>query len=174
MTDQDSAIPAGKPVAASTTILATLAEPADANPMGNVHGGHIMKLTDQAAAAAAIRHAGRLCVTASIDRLDFLHPVRIGDLIELKSAVNYTHKTSMEVGVHIDTENLATGKRNHVASAYLIFVALDERGRPASVPPVIPESQSEKLRYQQAELRYRQRKETRVQERALDTAARDR
>jgi len=174
MAHQENAIPAGKPVAASTTILATLAEPADANPMGNVHGGHIMKLVDQAAAAAAIRHAGRLCVTASIDRLDFLHPVRIGDLIELKSAVNFTHKTSMEVGVHIDTENLATGKRNHVASAYLIFVALDEHGRPASVPPVIAESPSEKLRFQQAEMRYRQRKETRDQERALDTAARDR
>jgi uncharacterized protein (TIGR00369 family) len=174
MTDQKSAIPAGKPVSDSVTVLATLAEPSDANPMGNVHGGHIMKLADQAAAAAAIRHAGRLCVTASIDRLDFLHPVRIGDLIELKSAVNFTHKTSMEVGVHIETENLATGKRNHVASAYLIFVALDERGRPTAVPPVIPESASEKLRYQQAELRYRQRKDTREQERALDTASRDR
>ena len=174
MTDKKAAIPEGKPVAASTSVLATLAEPADANPMGNVHGGHIMKLVDQAAAAAAIRHAGRLCVTASIDRLDFLHPVRIGDMIELKSAVNYTHNTSMEVGVHIETENLASGVRNHVASAYLIFVALDERGRPVSVPPVIPESNSEKLRYQQAELRYRQRKDTREQERALDTASRDR
>jgi uncharacterized protein (TIGR00369 family) len=174
MTDQNTAIPTGKPVAASITVLATLAEPADANPMGNVHGGHIMKLVDQAAAAAAIRHAGKLCVTASIDRLDFLHPVRIGDMIELKSAVNFTHKTSMEVGVHIDTENLATGKRNHVASAYLIFVALDEHGRPAAVLPVIPETASEKLRYQQGEMRYRQRKETRDQERALDTAARDR
>jgi uncharacterized protein (TIGR00369 family) len=173
MTDHNAAMPKGKPVSASVSVLATLAEPADANPMGNVHGGHIMKLTDQAAAAAAIRHAGRLCVTASIDRLDFLHPVRIGDMIELKSAVNYTHKTSMEVGVHIETENLATGKRNHVASAYLIFVALDEHGKPTSVPPVIPETQSEKLRYQQAEMRYRQRKDTREQERALDTAARD-
>jgi acyl-CoA hydrolase len=80
----------------------------------------------------------------------------------------------MEVGVHIETENLATGKRNHVASAYLIFVALDERGHPTPVPPVCPDSKSEKLRYQQAELRYRQRKDTREQERALDTAARDR
>jgi uncharacterized protein (TIGR00369 family) len=172
MTDNNA--PAGKPVSASVSILATLAEPAHANPMGNVHGGHIMKLVDQAAAAAAIRHAGRLCVTASIDRLDFLHPVRIGDIIELRSAVNFTHTTSMEVGVHIDAENLATGKRNHVASAYLIFVALDENGRPAHVPPVLPESQSEKLRYQQAALRYRQRKDLREQERALDTAARDR
>ena len=171
MTESSRSRATERPVSASTSVLATLAEPADANPMGNVHGGHIMKLADQAAAAAAIRHAGRLCVTASIDRLDFLYPVHIGDMIELRSAVNYTHHTSMEVGVHIETENLESGERHHVASAYLIFVALDEQGKPVPIPRVIPESESEKLRYQQAELRYRQRKETREQERALHDAA---
>ncbi len=174
MSESHYARPAERPVSASVAVLATLAEPADANPMGNVHGGHIMKLVDQAAAAAAIRHAGRLCVTASIDRLDFLHPVRIGDMIELRSAVNYTHRTSMEVGVHIEAENLASGERHHVASAYLIFVALDESGRPAQIPRILPQTESEKLRYQQAELRYRQRKDLREQERALHDAAHNR
>ncbi len=161
-----SKLPA-KPVSASASVLATLMEPANANPMGNIHGGHIMKLTDQAGAAAAIRHAGRICVTASIDRLDFVNPVHVGDMVVLKSAVNYTHRTWMEVGVRIEAERLETGERKHVATAYLIFVALDENGKPAAVPPIKPETESEKLRYRQADLRYRIRQDQRVQERAM-------
>jgi len=157
----------GKAVAASASVLATLMEPAAANPMGNIHGGHIMKLTDQAGAAAAIRHAGRICVTASIDRLDFVNPVHVGDMVVLKSAVNYTHRTSMEVGVRIEAERLETGERKHVATAYLIFVALDAAGRPTPVPPVVPQTESERLRYRQADLRYRSRQAQRLQERAL-------
>lgn len=158
---------AGKPVSASATVLATLMEPADANPMGNIHGGHIMKLVDQAAAAAAIRHAGRICVTASIDRLDFVSPVRVGDLLTLRSSVNYTHRTSMEVGVRIEAEHLTTGKTTHVASAYLIFVALDENCVPTPIPAIIPKTDADRRRHSQAELRYRQRKETREKERAI-------
>lgn len=161
----------GKPVAASATVLATLVEVADTNPMGNIHGGVIMKLADQAAAAAAIRHSGRLCVTASIDRLDFLNPVHVGDMVELKSSVNYSHRSSMEVGVRIEAERLATGERNHVATALLIFVALDEHCKPVPVPPVIPETEDEKLRYHEAELRYRQRAEKRAHERQRQAAA---
>ena len=164
--NSDAAAP-GKPVSASASVLASLMQPADANPMGNIHGGHIMMLVDQAAATAAIRHAERVAVTASIDRLDFLNPVRVGDLVTLKSAVNYTHRSSMEVGVRVETERLESGKRMHVASALLIFVALGPDGRPHSVPPIVPETDSEKLRYRQAELRYSERQKLRAKERAM-------
>ena len=157
----------GKPVSKSSTVLATLVEPSQTNPMGNIHGGVIMKLADQAGAAAAIRHAGRICVTASIDHLDFLNAVHVGDLVTLKSSVNYVHRTSLEAGVRIEAENMATGEVKHVASAYIIFVALDESCRPTPIAPVIPETDAEKRRYRQAELRFKQRKENREQLRAL-------
>jgi uncharacterized protein (TIGR00369 family) len=156
-----------KPVSASATTLANLMEPADANPMGNVHGGVLMKLVDQAAAAAAIRHAGHICVTVSVDRLDFFNPVHVGDMVTFKSSINYTHRTSMEVGVRVEAETLATRETRHVATAILIFVALDEQCRPTPVPPILPETSAEKLRHRQAALRYRHRKELREQERAL-------
>jgi uncharacterized protein (TIGR00369 family) len=164
-TDDKKAAP--KPVSQSATVLATLVESSQTNPMGNIHGGTIMKLADQAGAAAAIRHAGRICVTASIDRLDFLNPVHVGDLVTLKSSVNYVHRTSMEVGVRIEAETMTTGAIKHVASAYLIFVALDEHCRPVPIAPVLPQSDAEKLRYRQGELRYKQRQENRAQQRAL-------
>ena len=164
----------GKPVSASATELATLVEPSQTNAMGNIHGGVIMKLADQAAGAAAIRHAGRICVTASIDRLDFINAVHVGELVRLKASVNYVHRTSMEVGVRIEAENLATGDNKHVVSAYLIFVALDDECKPVPVAPVVPHSDIEKLRYRQAELRYKQRKENRAQQRALSEATQTR
>lgn len=157
---------AGKPVSASATQLATLVEIADTNPMGNIHGGVIMKLADQAAAAAAMRHSGRICVTASIDHLDFINAVHVGDLVELKSCINYAHRSSMEVGVRVEAERLQTGERMHVASAVLVFVALDDKCRPVPVPPVIPETPEEKQRYHEGELRYRQRAEKRARDRA--------
>jgi len=162
----DSTLP-GKPVSASATVMATLMEPAKANPMGNIHGGFIMMLVDQAAAAAAIRHAGHICVTASIDRLDFVNPVHVGDMLTLKSSVNYTHRTSMEIGVRVETERLETGERRHVASALLTFVAMGNDCRPTPVPPIVPETESEKRRFRQAELRYQHRKELRAKESAL-------
>lgn len=158
---------APKPVAASATTLATLMEPADANPMGNVHGGVIMKLVDQAAAAAAIRHSGKICVTVAVDRLDFFGPVHVGDMVVLKASVNYTHRTSMEVGVRIEAETLSTGEVRQAGTALLIFVALDEQCNPVEAPPVLAQTEEEKIRYRQAELRYRHRKELREQERAL-------
>jgi len=157
----------GKPVSASATVTAALMQPAEANPMGNIHGGHIMRLVDQAAAAAAIRHARRICVTASIDRMDFVNPVHVGDMVTFKSAVNYTHRTSMEVGVRVETERLETGERKHVASALLTFVALDKDGRPTPVPHIVPETEDEKRRFRQAQLRYEHRKELRAKESAL-------
>ena len=103
--------------------------PQDANPAGNVHGGVIMKLIDTAAGAAAVKHSRANCVTASIDRLDFHHPVFIGDLVTLRAGITYTGKSSMEVGVRVEAENLLTGKTRHTVSAYMTFVALDKNGR---------------------------------------------
>jgi uncharacterized protein (TIGR00369 family) len=151
----------GKTVASSAVELATLVEVADTNPMGNIHGGVIMKLADQAAAAAAIRHSGRICVTASIDRLDFLNAVHVGDMVVLKASVHYAHRSSMEVGVRIEAEKLQTGVRKHVASATLIFVALDDNCRPVAVPPIIAQTSEEKRRYEAAEKRYRLRADER-------------
>ncbi len=153
---------AGKPVAASAVELATLVEVADTNPMGNIHGGVIMKLADQAAAAAAIRHSGRICVTAAIDHLDFRSAVHVGDMVVLKASVHYAHRSSMEVGVRIEAERLQTGERTHVASATLIFVALDEHCQPVSVPPIIPQTLEEQRRYDEAKERYQERKAKRA------------
>jgi acyl-CoA hydrolase len=140
----------GKPVRASVSEYSELALPNDANVLGNVLGGKVMHLVDLAAAMAAIRHARRPCVTASVDSLHFLHPVRIGQLIVLRSAVNRVFRSSMEVGVQVETETLLTGEKLHTCSAYLTFVALDENGRAIEVAPVIPETEEEQRRYRQA------------------------
>jgi acyl-CoA hydrolase len=140
----------GKPVRASISEYSELALPTDANNLGNVLGGKVMHLVDLAAAMAAIRHARRPCVTAAVDSLHFLHPVRIGQLIVLRSSVNRVFRTSMEVGVQVEVETLLTGEKLHTCSAYLTFVALDEDGRATEVPPVIPETDEEKRRYEQA------------------------
>ncbi len=140
----------GKTVSESISEYSELALPNDANGLGNVLGGKVMHLVDVAAAMAAMRHARRPVVTASVDSLHFLHPVRIGYLIMLRSSVNRVFRTSMEVGVQVETENLMTGERLHTCSAYLTFVALDETGRAAAVAPVIPETEAEKRRYREA------------------------
>jgi acyl-CoA hydrolase len=140
----------GKPVRESISEYSELALPNDANGLGNVLGGKVMHLVDLAAAMAAIRHARRPCVTASVDSLHFLHPVRIGQLILLRSSVNRVFRTSMEVGVQVETETLLTGVKLHTCSAYLTFVALDENGKAVEVPPVIPETEEELRRYRQA------------------------
>jgi acyl-CoA hydrolase len=156
----------GKHVADSAVELATLVEVVDTNPMGNIHGGVIMKLADQAAAAAAIRHSGRICVTAAIDHLDFRSAVHVGDMVVLKASVHYAHRSSMEVGVRIEAERLQTGERTHVASATLIFVALDEHCKPVAVPPVVPQSAEEQRRYDEARLRHEERVRQRARQRA--------
>ncbi|HTX35161.1 MAG TPA: acyl-CoA thioesterase [Bryobacteraceae bacterium] len=139
-----------KTVHESISEYAEFALPNDANGLGNVLGGKVMHLVDLAAAMAAIRHARKPVVTASVDSLQFLHPVRIGQLIILRSSVNRVFRTSMEVGVHVQTENLMTGHRLHTCSAYLTFVALDENGKSTPIPPVIPETEDEQRRYRQA------------------------
>ncbi len=119
----------GKPVRESISEYSELALPNDANGLGNVLGGKVMHLVDLAAAMAAMRHARTPVVTASVDSLHFLHPVRIGQLIILRSSVNRVFRTSMEVGVYVQTENLLTGERLHTCSAYLTFVALGRRAK---------------------------------------------
>jgi len=121
-----------------------------------------MHLVDMAAALAATRHARQPVVTASVDNLTFLHPVQIGQLIVLKSSVNRVFRTSMEVGVKVTVEDLATGEVRHTSSAYLTFVALDSEGHPVAVPQVIPESEEEKRRYQEAGHRRAHRLELRT------------
>ncbi len=140
----------GKPVRESLSEYSELALPNDANGLGNVLGGKVMHLVDLAAAMAAMRHARRPVVTAALDSMRFLHPVKIGQLIVLRSCVNRVFHTSMEIGVRVETENLMTGAKLHTCSAYLTFVAVDENGRPISIPPVIPETSEEHRRYREA------------------------
>jgi acyl-CoA hydrolase len=155
-------VPAGRPVRESVSECSEIALPGDANSLGNVLGGKVMHLVDIAGALAAMRHSRRSVVTASVDSMNFLHPVHIGNLIVLRSSVNRVFATSMEVGVRVEVENLRTGDRRHTSSAYLTFVALDENDRPTAIPQVIPETEDEIRRYRQAEERRRYRLEMRA------------
>ena len=143
----------GKKVSESTVLMAQLMTPEDANPAGNVHGGVIMKLIDNAGGSVAARHARSNVVTASIDRLHFHNPVYIGNLITLKAGINMVGKTSMEVGVRVEAENLLTGEVRHTASAYLTYVALDPGSKPMKVPPLIIENDDQARRCKEAQAR---------------------
>jgi acyl-CoA hydrolase len=140
---------------------AQLMMPQHANVLGHVFGGVVLSMMDTTAAVSAMRHARLACVTVSVDRVDFREPIHVGDLVIMKSSVNYVGKTSMEVGVRVETENLLTGVRRHTNSCYLTFVAVDRNGRPVSVPPLKPETPAEIRRYQAA----KERRERRLQER---------
>ncbi len=137
----------------STTVLAHWMGPADANASDDIHGGTIMKLVDEAAGIAAVRHSHRRAVTASIDRMSFLVPIKIGELVTFTATVNAAWKTSMEVGVRVEAESPLTGLVRHASTAYLTFVALDDEGRPTSVPPLAPRTDGERRRMREAELR---------------------
>jgi uncharacterized protein (TIGR00369 family) len=154
----------GKCVKETSVVMAQQMNPLDANPAGNVHGGVIMKLIDTAAGAVAVRHARANAVTASIDRIDFHHPVFIGEFITLKASLNFVGKKSMEVGVRVESENLVTGKKQHTGSAYLTFVALDGNGRPVILPPLILENDVEKRRNLEAQSRREMRLKERTRE----------
>jgi acyl-CoA hydrolase len=125
----------------------------DANSAGNIHGGTIMKLADEAAALAAIKYARQRVVTVGMDRMDFLVPIFVGELVTCQATVNAAWRTSMEVGVRILAENPLTGESRHTNTAYLTMVALDRDGRPAPVPPPEPSSPDEQRRMREAELR---------------------
>ena len=133
--------------------------PNDTNLLGNVLGGRVMHLIDMCAAMSAYKHARTAVVTASVDRLDFLAPSKMGDIMKLQSSVNFTRVSSMEVGVKIESENPKTGVSHHTASAYLTFVSLDDNGKPQKVPPVIPENDEEKRRYEDGMVRNQERRE---------------
>ena len=143
----------GKKVKDTSVVMAQLMTPQDVNLAGNVHGGVIMKLIDTAAGAVAARHARTNSVTASVDRLDFHNPVFVGDLVTLKASLNLVGRTSMEVGVYVQSENLITGQIRHTASAYITLVALDKDGRPTAVPPLILETEEEIRRNREAQAR---------------------
>lgn len=128
-----------------------------ANNLGNVFGGVILSLVDRAASVAAMRHAGQPCVTVSMDRVEFLEPIHLGELVTAQASVNYVGRTSMEVGVRIEAENLFSGERRHTNSCYVTFVAIDERGRPVPVPDVVPETEAEQRRYERAKGRRERR-----------------
>lgn len=153
-----------KKVSASEVVMTEMVLPSHTNSFGSVFGGVIMSWIDIAGAIAAQRHSNRNVVTASIDRLNFVAPVRMGWVVNLKASVNYVARTSMEVGVRVDAENPVTGETFHTASAYLTFVSLDTAGRPVTVPPIVAETDPQKRRYKAAEVRRRRRLEARDQD----------
>src|SRR2546421_13102100 len=124
--------------------------PQDANNLGHIFGGVILSLMDKPAAISAFRHSRASVVTASIDRVDFREPIHLGDLVVMKASVNYVGRTSMEVGVRVEAEELLTGRRRHTNSCYLTFVAVDKKGRPIVVPELVPETPEEQRRYEAA------------------------
>lgn len=152
----------GRPVRDSLSELSEHALPNDANVLGTLFGGKVMSMVDLAGSLAAIRHARCPVVTASVDYMNFIHPVRIGHLVILRSAVNRVFRSSMEVGVQVTVENLLTGETKHTCSAYLTFVGVDKSGGKVVLPPVIAETEEEIRRYQQAGERRRIRLEMRA------------
>ena len=140
----------GRRVSESTSEYSELALPNDANGLGNLLGGKIMHLVDLAGAIAATKHCRNVVVTASIDHMDFIHPVRLGQWVRLRASVNRAFRTSMEVGVKVWVEDLIRGGQQHVSSAYLTFVAINPEGRAIPVPPLITETDEDKRRFEEA------------------------
>ena len=147
----------GNPPRLSHTTVAEVMMPHMANALGNVHGGVLLGMMDRVAAVSAIRHAKRVCVTVSVDRVSFREPIHLGELVTMYASVNYAHITSIEVGVRVEAENLLTGVKRHTNSCYLTFVAIDENGQPVPVPPVVPETDEERARFRAGEARREQR-----------------
>jgi len=139
--------------------------PQHANVLGHVFGGVVLSMMDTTAAVSAIRHARLACVTVSVDRVDFREPIHVGDLVIMKSSVNFVGRTSMEIGVRVETENLVTGLRRHTNSCYLTFVAIDRNGKPVPVPSLKPDTTDELRRFQAA----KERRERRLQERVAES-----
>ncbi len=147
----------GKPPSESAVEMVHLVLPNHANQLGNLLGGQLMQWMDIAAALVAMRHAGKVCVTAAVDSISFLEPIRVGHIVHILASVNRAFHTSLEVGVKVFREDPINGTRTHAASAYLTFVAIDQYGKPLPVPPVCPQTAEEHRRYREAELRRQQR-----------------
>ena len=150
----------GKNVSDSKVEIAQVMMPEHSNAAGNVHGGYILKLVDQAGAIVAARHTHLNIVTASLDRMDFISPVYVGNLVFAKASVNFVSRTSMEIGVRVEAECLRTGTHTHVGSAYLTFVALDENDKPTIIPQLILKTEDENRRFEDA----KKRREIRLQQ----------
>ncbi|HUI11678.1 MAG TPA: acyl-CoA thioesterase [Bacteroidota bacterium] len=148
---------APKPVRESQVITTQLVLPNDTNELGNLLGGTLMHWIDIAAAIAAQRHADRVCVTASVDELNFHHPIRLGDVVTLQASINRAFRTSMEVGVVVTAHTRSGHLDRRANNAYLTFVAIDEQGKPAEVPAVVPESADERRRFDEALVRRQRR-----------------
>ena len=159
----------GRPVRESQHETSELMMPHHANNLGHVFGGVMLSMMDKTAAVAAFRHCRLNVVTASIDRVDFREPIHVGDLVVMKASVNFVGRTSMEVGVRVEAEELLSGRRRHTNSCYLTFVAVDRNGRPIEVPGVVPETPDEVRRFQAAQ----QRRELRLRERETESARRN-
>ena len=146
-----------KSMRASRVTLSQLMHPEHANLLGNIHGGWVMKLADEAGALACMRHAQKKVVTVAMDSMTFRHPIKIGDLIILNAEVTYTGHTSMEAEVEVIAENPVTGEQTHTNNAYLVYVALDDEGKPTSVPPLKAETEEEKRKMELAKERQERR-----------------
>ena len=153
-----------RPVRESQHETSQLMMPTDANILGHVFGGSVLSMMDKAAAVVAIRHARSACVTVSIDRVDFREPIHVGDLVVMRASCNFAGRTSMEIGVRVEAEDMISGRRRHTNSCYLTFVAIDRNGRPVEVPQVQPETDEERRRYEAAQARRRRRLEERAAE----------
>jgi len=164
-----------KHVADSQVTLVQLMELTDANIAGIVHGGVVMKLVDTAAGLAAIKHCGGLAVTVSMDEMSFMAPVRVGDTITVKASVNDAYRTSLEVGVRVEAERIVSGEVVHASSAYLVFVALDESGKPRPVPRLVADTPVEQRRKREAKIRRQTRMEHRkaIERHRSDAAGHD-
>jgi acyl-CoA hydrolase len=147
----------GRPVTRSSSELIRWMSIQDANSAGFVHGGVVMRMCDEVAGIAAIRHCGNRVVTAGVDRMTFTEPVHVGELLRCRACVNAVWRTSMEVGVRVEAENAVTSEVRHTSTAYLTMVAVDERGDPMPVPPLIAETPTEERRRREAETRRRNR-----------------
>jgi uncharacterized protein (TIGR00369 family) len=148
----------GKLVSASRTTIAQMMQPEHANNQGNIHGGWIMKLVDEAGALACMRHAQQRVVTIAVDQMTFRQPIRTTDLVTLTAEVSYVGRTSMEAEVHVIAENPITGECTHTNTAYLVYVALGEDGHPTPVPPIIPDTEAQKQRMEDGKERQAYRK----------------
>jgi acyl-CoA hydrolase len=155
---------ASKPVRESEHETSELMMPHHGNNLGHVFGGVMLSMMDKTAAVAAFRHCRMNVVTASIDRVDFREPILVGDLVVMKASVNYVGRTSMEVGVRVEAEELLSGRRRHTNSCYLTFVAVDRDGRPVQIPGVVAETPEQIRRHAAAEQRRKRRLEERESE----------
>ncbi|MFN8673003.1 MAG: acyl-CoA thioesterase [Candidatus Sericytochromatia bacterium] len=152
-----------KPVSESVTIMSRLMNPTEANIFGNVHGGNILKLADEVAYVCGCKHSGKPCVTASVDRVDFYHPINIGDLVTFYASVNLVGRSSMEVGVKVVAENIIKGTKIHANTLYFTMVALDENGKPIEVPELLLETVEQQRRNGEAQHRRKQRLDQKFQ-----------